>query len=651
MRKISLLFLFLLTSMSGFCEVKQAVVGDYKYEYDTDAMTATVIQNVVGERNYSGLKDAVIPSTIEIESQNYNVTAIAGGAFVGSKIETITFPSTLTTIGEQAFNYTLLRSVVIPKSVTDCYRAFLECDLENIVVDSDNPIYDSRDNCNAIIRKSDNCLIKGSKNTIIPNTVTSMVYDAFYHSSIESIVIPASLVEFKESYFTYTPFCRCNKLTSLVVDNNNPVFYSQNNTLIETSTKKLIRACNTTIIPDDIKIIGSNSFSYLDITEIIIPENVLKIQSGAFTMCEKLTSVLLPEGLTELGEQVFYGCKSLESITLPSTLTTIGNQAFHMPLLPYKLKTVISQIADPFDIPEYVFISGAGNLEPSNPELANLDITLIVPTGKKGVYASKTGWNTITNIVEEGTENDITYFENADNTITVISSESTGTEVEIPEQVNGKEVSEIGANAFAGKTGVTDIVLPETEKALELGTNALKIDDDHMATVHVPLSLLVDYALNGELKQNFEAGKVVATITAPNQYWTFSSGVDVLVPDGVKVYICKAINGSDIQIVELTDAELTVDGKKVIKANNGVLISSTSGNAYDLVAKSGAQASGTIPAAFDNANSYEGNKLVPVVRSENYDPDQYYMLYNGGFVKIADGDVSKTPACRALLKK
>lgn len=55
------------------------------------------------------------------------------------------------------------------------FGVFSYCDvLERIVVEVDNPIYDSRDNCNAIIETSSNALLSGCKNTVIPNSVTSI---------------------------------------------------------------------------------------------------------------------------------------------------------------------------------------------------------------------------------------------------------------------------------------------------------------------------------------------------------------------------------------------------------------------------------------------------------------------------------------------
>ena len=46
--------------------------------------------------------------------------------------------------------------------------------LTSIEVENGNPSYDSRDNCNAIIVTPSDMLIVGCRNTIIPNTVTTI---------------------------------------------------------------------------------------------------------------------------------------------------------------------------------------------------------------------------------------------------------------------------------------------------------------------------------------------------------------------------------------------------------------------------------------------------------------------------------------------
>lgn len=661
--------------MSGFCDTFEVTVDGIQYTCDTETHEATAI----------GLSDKSIvllefPATITVEEVVYNVTCVSrinqlanleeirfpeglkyigekdwGGVFSDCpKLKKINFPSTMIALTPLSFSDCPLTEtdLTIPSGFTNAnrvdveYRSLLSesfrgTQLRSVAVAPGNTIFTYDDNGVIIddytdpyggIRSGKYVVLACSSATVIPEGVEYVGGEVFRnHKDITTISFPStykgSLKMSDSKIERYNPFRGCTGLTTITVSASNPDFESRGTALIYKPLLELVGGCNATIIPDDIKIIGENAFRDCTFNTIEIPQSVTEIKEWSFHDCRNLESITIPENVTAIGRSTFGNCPALTSMK-------------------FKMKKPISlPTGNVNDKEACLLFFGTWTQLTANP-------TLYVPVGTKKAYESAKWYEVFKEIVEDETLGYVvTTTDNGDGTVTVGTDPSAPDIVEIPEQVGGKDVTAIGDNTFAGKTNVTDIYLPETDQALTLGDDALKIDDDHVATVHVPLSLLVDYALNEELKQNFEAGKVVATITAPNQYWTFSSGVDVLVPDGVKVYICKAINGSDIQIVELTDAELTVDGKKVIKANNGVLISSTSGNAYDLVAKSGAQASGTIPAAFENANSYEGNKLVPVVRSQNYDPDQYYMLYNGGFVKIADGDVSKTPACRALLKK
>jgi hypothetical protein len=120
----------------------------------------------------------------------------------------------VTSIGKEAF-YACesLTSITIPNSVTSIKdKAFANCiALSSMIVEKNNPKYDSRNNCNAIIETKTNTLIAGCKNTVIPNNVKSIGENAFYAcESLTSITIPNSVTS-----FGYNAFYWCLNLKSV----------------------------------------------------------------------------------------------------------------------------------------------------------------------------------------------------------------------------------------------------------------------------------------------------------------------------------------------------------------------------------------------------------------------------------------------------
>ena len=206
-------------------------------------------------------------------------------------------------------------------------------------------------------------------------------------------------------------------------------------------------------------------------------------------------------------------------------------------------------------------------------------------------------------------------------------------------------VREIKADAFKtndANVKVTKVILPDTEEPLTVEAGAMKPDGQPI-DVQTPLSLLDDYALMNTMKENYEANKVTAKATAPDRFWTFSSGVDVLVPEGVTVYRAFNENGN-IRILPIEMA----NASGIILANNGVLLSCDEmkgGKAYEFVANPSGPKSGTTPATTD-ACSYEGNSMVPVIETKNYATGQYLILKNNEFHTISAN--GKVPACKAV---
>ena len=137
------------------------------------------------------------------------VTSIGQYAFSGcGQLSSINIPSHVTNIGEGAFfSCTGLTSITIPGTVTSIgENAFHNCyGLMSIQVEGGNTVYDSRDNCNALIKTADNTLMLGCQNTVIPNTVTSIGDNAFYCcAGLTSISIPNSV-----THIGYCAFQSC----------------------------------------------------------------------------------------------------------------------------------------------------------------------------------------------------------------------------------------------------------------------------------------------------------------------------------------------------------------------------------------------------------------------------------------------------------
>ena len=166
----------------------------------------------------------------------------------------------VTSIGDSAFGHcTGLTSITIPDSVTSIGNgAFSSCTgLSSIIVSVGNEVYDSRNNCDAIIETATNTLIAGCKNTTIPDSVTSIGAEAFGN---------------------------CNRLASIT-------------------------------IPDSVTSIGTRAFgNCTGLTSITIPDSVTSIGDSAFAYCTGLTSITIPDSVTSIGDCAFYDCTGLTSV-------------------------------------------------------------------------------------------------------------------------------------------------------------------------------------------------------------------------------------------------------------------------------------------------------------------------------------------------
>ena len=263
--------------------VASVVIDGLKYDLDTTSKTAEVAPYNDGTGSLS------IPQKVNYDGVTYTVTSIGRGAFQNSKYSSVTIPNTVISIKGWAFNScsniehltfgenieyigdctfagcNSLTSVIIPNSVKtidtgafkDCNslssihigagviemsNPFTECDnLLTITVHDANPTFDSRNNCNAVIRTQNNELIIGCKNSTIPQSVTSIGNHAFNSCrDLTTITIPECVATIGEYVFyncanlsridipnsVYSignwSFYDCVSLSRIVVRSNNP---------------------------------------------------------------------------------------------------------------------------------------------------------------------------------------------------------------------------------------------------------------------------------------------------------------------------------------------------------------------------------------------------------------------------------------------
>ncbi|MBQ7203799.1 MAG: leucine-rich repeat domain-containing protein [Eubacterium sp.] len=288
-----------------------------------------------------------------------NITKLEYNTFENCiNLKSITLPNSVTSIGSDAFaNCTNLESVFISKNVSDIAgNSFYKCEnLSSIIVDSENSVYDSRDNCNALIETSTNRLITGSLNTVIPDGITTIDSGAFFNlKKLTSINIPCSVTiieghafgntNLKSVYYTGSK----EDWDKIQIDNYHGDLGKDNEPLLN-ATIYYNYSNHSHIFENNIcTVCGINEYSYNlsdsniatitnyygNATSLTLPSTidgytVKYIGSSAFAYNNYLNSVTVPTGYTLVNSYAFINCKNLYDISLPSTITAMGGNTIY----------------------------------------------------------------------------------------------------------------------------------------------------------------------------------------------------------------------------------------------------------------------------------------------------------------------------------
>lgn len=249
---------------------------------------------------------------------------------------------------------------------------------KRVTVDPDNPIYDSRNNCDAVIHTATNTLVLGGNTTVIPDTVTSIASYAFLNSKFDNtFVIPPS------------------------IQINSGAFYNCSfNTLIIPSTGLTgIGECliHTLIIPEDLSDLsvinegnstidnviwnaancsnqnneqGLYNHNPSDITSFIIGPNVQTLPDYLCKNMYGLTTITIPESVTSIGEHTFEGCVFAKD-------AFINNSSLDAEANNYWGATIVNYTHPLFEIEDGVLIQYYGN-----------ETNVIIPDGVTTINSS-----------------------------------------------------------------------------------------------------------------------------------------------------------------------------------------------------------------------------------------------------------------------
>lgn len=235
------------------------------------------------------------------------------------QLRRITLPESLEEIGAFALSQLHnLKEITIPASVTTIAERAMEGNtvMEKIVVAEGNAVYDSRGNCNALIHTETDRLLAGSCNTVIPDGIKTIGQHAFLNSQIENVIIPDSV-----SSIEYQAFYGCDNLGSMEIGNGvetwgEQVFYNATGNFTVNSSvpewpnaaKAPFYSCHMSSLTfgPDVKSIGAKEFSYCkNLTKVYISENVETMGANLFTNGRSLD--VLEIHCPTVGEYAFQG--------------------------------------------------------------------------------------------------------------------------------------------------------------------------------------------------------------------------------------------------------------------------------------------------------------------------------------------------------
>lgn len=262
----------------------------------------------------AGFAEGVMP-TAEITVPAYHdgkpVTAIGYAAFYAeadnpnTEIKSVTLPSTVTELGDYAFNHcTALEKINLQNVRKYGSCAFWDTALKSVEL-SGNPV-----------TLADYVFygIPTLEKIIIDTELTVGDYAFYSNAALKTVEFGKNA----KGNFGGGVYFGSDALEKITVDSNDVVLGGS--IKAEDGTVDVVFGDNVTAIQD-------NEINDYAVKSITIGKNVKTIGKQAFRDCMNITELVLPEGLTEIGDYAFWNC-GLVNVTIPKSLKTVGDYSF-----------------------------------------------------------------------------------------------------------------------------------------------------------------------------------------------------------------------------------------------------------------------------------------------------------------------------------
>lgn len=427
MKKFLLMFVGVFTCAAAFAD---PVPEGLTITPNDDGTTATV---TACEQTLAG--EIVIPSVATIDGKDYTVTTIGYRAFRRcASLSSIILPSTLTSLGEEAFRSAGIESIVIPDGVTqipnNCFTSchkLVTIEIPESVTQIGTAAFNS---CKALTSID------------IPAGVTQIAGRAFTScSSLKSISLPAGITKIEPQTFYFCEALESVEIPAGVTEIGDKAFYH-------------CEALKSVELPAGLASIGTEAFYYSGLTSLDIPAAITQISAAAFQGTE-LASVVIPEGVTAVGANAFGNIEPLKDITIPSTMTSIGDKAFYNNGIQDGIQRITVNAMTPPTLGTDVFTA------------ADKNAAVIVPAAALGAYKAAPGWSEFTNLsagISSSLGPDVMYSINEDgSSITINSWLNARGDIRIPPTVTVGDleytVSAVAPKAFVNCTELNSVVI------------------------------------------------------------------------------------------------------------------------------------------------------------------------------------------------